>query len=210
MNLRFSLPIRSLAIAFAALLLVHGARAQETIALDEAQKIAQKLGDVPSTFSDQAFAIDVDRDKPVGLKGGEAGLIVLPDKRLTTDTLTNAGKTVTPVAQLWTYKVTLATSGTAVEKTKLRIITVGDGDKTRDVQLFLVGVVKTEQGGPELVIFGKGGDPVLHVPLSKLHEIKQDLPIQLSGRQTGDASATLTLDLMGQFSADVAVVKAED
>jgi len=206
----FALPIRALAVAFASLWLALGVRAQETIALDEAQKIAQKLGDVPSNFSDQAFAVDVDRDKPVGLKGGEAGLIVLPVRGLATDTLTNAGKTVVPVAQLWTYKVTLASGSTPVEKAKLRTITVGEGDKTRDVQLFLVGVMKTEQGVPELVIYGKGGEPVLHVPLSKLHEIKQDLPIQLSGRQTGDASAVLTMDLVGLFSADVAVVKAED
>jgi hypothetical protein len=210
MKSHFSLPIKSLAIISASLLLIHGVRAQETLALDEAQKIAQKLAEVPSTFGDQAFAIDVDRDKPVGLKGGEAGLVVLPVKGLTTDTLVNAGKTVVPVAQLWTYKVTLANSGTPVEKAKLRIITVGEGDKTRDVQLFLIGVVKAEQGAPELVIYGKGGEPVLHVPLGKLHEIKQELPIQLSGRQTGDASATLTLDLVGQFSADVGVVKAEE
>lgn len=206
----FSLPSKSLAFLFASLLLASGLRAQETIALDEAQKIAQKLADVPSTFSDQAFTIDVDRDKPVGLKGGEAGLIVLPVKGLTTDTLANAGKDVVPVAQLWTYKITLANSGSPVDKAKLRSITVGEGDKTRTVQLFLVGVAKSGQGAPELVIYGKGGDPVLRVPVTKLHEIKQDLPIQLSGRQTGDASATLTLDLVGQFSADVAVVKAED
>jgi hypothetical protein len=78
------------------------------------------------------------------------------------------------------------------------------------VQLFLIGVAKNEQGATELVIYGKGGEPILRAPVSKLHEVKQDLPIQVSGRQTGDASATLTLDLVGQFSADVGVVKAEE
>ena len=206
----FSLPTQALAFIFASLLLAGGLRAQETIALDEAQKIAQKLADVPSTFSDQAFTIDVDRDKPAGLKGGEAGLVVLPAKGLAADTIKNAGKDVVPVAQLWTYKVTLANSGTPVDKAKLRTITVGEGDKTRTVQLFLIGVAKSEQGATELVVFGKGGDPVLRVPVTSLHEIKQDLPIQLSGRQTGDASAMLTMDLVGLFSADVAVVKAEE
>lgn len=210
MKSQFAFPIKAVAFLFASLLLAHGARAQETIALDEALKIAQKLAEVPSTFSDQAFAIDVDREKPVGLKGGEAGLVVLPAKGLNTDTLTNAGKDVVPLAQLWMYKVTLANSGTPVDKAKLRSITVGEGDKTRTVQLFLVGVAKSEQGTPELVIYGKGGEPVLRVPVTKLHEIKQGSPIELSGRQTGDTSAVLTMDLVGQFSADVAVVKAED
>ncbi len=180
---------------FAGLSLALSAMAQEAIPLEEAQKIAQKLAATPTASSDQPFTVEVNADQPVALRGGDAGLIVLPDKHLTADSFTNAGKAITPVAQLWTYRVTLANGGKSVESGKVRIVTVNDGDKSRDVQLFLIGVAKNEQGVAELVVFGKGSEPVLHVPLTKGSAGPQDFPIALSGRQTGDDSATLTLNL---------------
>jgi hypothetical protein len=197
-----------LALLFAGLSLSPRLHAQESISLEEAQKIAQKLASVPMAPSDQPFTVDVNVDKPVGLKGGEAGLVILPDKHLTADSLANAGKAIIPVAQLWMYRVTLANNGKSVENGKVRIVTVSDGDKNRDVQLFLIGVAKNEQGAVELVIFGKGSEPVLHIPLTKGTSGASDFPIALSGRQTGDESAVLSLNLPAQFTADIGVVKA--
>ena len=207
-------PLARITTAFATIFatwsLTHCAFAQDAIPFDEAQRIAQKLASTPSASSDQPFTVEADADKPVGLKGGDAGVIILPDKRLTVETFAHATKTITPVAQLWSYKVNLTSNGKSVESGKLRVITVSDGDKSRDVQLFLIGVAKNEQGALELVVFGKGSDPILRAPLAKLHETKQDFPIEVSGRKTGDDSAALTLDLVGGYTADLAVVKAGD
>jgi hypothetical protein len=204
------LPAKTLAFLLAAFAFAHGARAQEVIALDEAQKIAQKLAEVPTGAADQPFTVDVDRDNPVGMKGGDAGLILLPDKHFNADSLANAGKTITPVAQMWTYRINLADKGTTLDKARLRTITVGDGDKTRDVQLFLVGVAKSEQGATELVIYGKGGEPVLRVPLTKHFAAKKEVAIDLSGRKTSDESATLALDFFGEYATELAVVRMND
>ena len=206
----FTLPNQFLAVAIAVLSLARVAAAQETIELEEAQKIAQKLAAVPTAASDQPFTIDIDVQKPVGLKGGEAGLIILPDKRFSAETLANAGKTVTPVGQLWMYKVNLASNGLSVDKAKLRTLTVGEGDKTRDVQLFLLGVAKTEQGATELVVYAKGGEAVLRAPLNKHFAAKKDVAIDVSGRKTGEESAALTLDFFGEYAADLAVVRLND
>jgi hypothetical protein len=210
MKYPFALRTQFLVLLIAGWSITRCIHAQESIPLNEAQRIAQKLASTPTDSSDQPFTIDVNADRPVGLKGGEAGLIVLPDKHLTADSLANAGKSITPVAQLWTYLVTLASNGKRLETGKVRMVTVNDGDKNRDVQLYLIGVTKTEQGGVELVIFGKGSEPVLHVPLTKGSASAQDFPIVASGHQTGDDSATLTLNLPGQFTADIGVVKAAD
>jgi hypothetical protein len=187
-----------------------GAMAQEAVPLEEAQKIAQKLAATPTASGDQPFTVEVNAEQPVALRGGDAGLIILPDKHLTADSFANAGKAVTPVAQLWTYRVTLANGGKSLENSQVRVVTIGEGDQRKDTQFFLIGVVKNEQGVAELVIFGKGREPVLHVPLTKSSAGSQDFPIALSGRQTGDDSATLTLNLPGQFTADLGVVKAAD
>jgi hypothetical protein len=206
----FPLPNKSLALVLALVSLARVAAAQELIEPEEAQKIAQKLATVSTAPSDQPFTIDIDAKNPVGLKGGEAGLIILPDKRFTSDTLANAGKTATPVGQLWMYKINLASNGLGVDKGKLRTFTVGDGDKSRDVQLFLLGVAKTEQGATELVVFAKGGEAVLHAPLNKHFAAKKEVVIDISGRKTSEDSAALTLDFFGEYAADLAVVRLND
>jgi hypothetical protein len=206
------LPLHSQIVALASIILfsTSGLRAQEAMALDEAQKIAQKLASVSADAGDQPFTIDADREKPVALKGGDAGMIILPDKKLSTDVFTHAGKTVTPVAQLWTYKLNLANHGAPVEKAKLRTLTYAEGDKSRDLQLFLIGISKDDQGGLEFVIYGKGSDPVLRTPVTKVHAAKQDLPVALSGRQTGANAATITIDLFGEYTTEMGVVKIDD
>jgi hypothetical protein len=203
-----TLPAKSLALLLAVCALASSARAQEVIALDQAQKIAQKLATVYTASNDQPFTVTIDVDKPAGLKGGDAGLIVLPDRKLSAETFANAGKTVTPVGQLWTYHVNLANNGISIENSKVRTLTFDDGDKAHDVQLFLLGVAKSEQGALELVVYGKGSEPILRAPLTKTSSDKQELPIELSGRKTGENSAALTLNLSGQYTADLAVVKA--
>lgn len=210
MKLPFILTNKYLAITLAILSLARVAMAQEIIDSEEAQKIAQKLATVSTASSDQPFTIDIDVQRPVGMKGGEAGLIILPDKHFSAETLAGAGKSVTPVGQLWMYKINLASSGLGVDKGKLRTFTVGEGDKSRDVQLFLLGVAKTEQGATELVVYAKGGEAVLHAPLNKHFAAKKEVAIDLSGRKTGEESAALTVDFFGEYAADLAVVKLND
>jgi hypothetical protein len=78
------------------------------------------------------------------------------------------------------------------------------------VQLFLLGVTKTEQGATELVVYAKGGEAVLHAPLNKHFAAKKEVAIDLSGRKTGEESAALTVDFFGEYAADLAVVKLND
>lgn len=210
MNLKLTLPMKPLFTIVSALALAGFATAQESLPLDEAQKIARKLAGTANAFSDQPFTVDADGDKPSGLKGGEAGVIVLPDKRLSAETLANAGKTFTPVGQFWSHKITLTTGGKVVASDKLRIATVGDGERSLEVQLFLLGVTKNEKGALELVVFGKGSEPLFRVALEKRGGGKQEFPIEVSGRGTGEGSALLTLNLLGQYSADIAVVKTSE
>jgi len=205
-----TLTSKSLAFLLAAFALAHSARAQEMIDPEEAQKIAQKLAAVSTASSDQPFNVDPDAGKPVGIKGGDAGLIIMLDKKLSADSLANAGKTATPVAQLWMHKISLANSGSAVGKDKLRTFTVGDGDKARDVQLFLVGVVKNEQGATEIVIYGKGAEPIVRAPLAKHFAAKKEVAVDVSARKTGDDAAALGLDFFGEYAAELAVVKAAE
>jgi hypothetical protein len=67
--------------------------AQEVVPLDEAQRGARKVTDTLGTPSDAPFATDVDLSKPQAIRAGKVGLLIIPDKKLSLESL---GATVSP------------------------------------------------------------------------------------------------------------------
>jgi len=185
------------------------AQAQEAIPLEEAQKAARMLVSAVGTPRDLPFAVEADIERPAGLKGGEAGVLVLPDRKLTAETVASAGQTFVPVGQLWSLKATLAADGRGFAGDRLRLVTVGDGERVRQVQFFLLGVVKNQQGALELGVFGQGAEPLCRVALQKAGAGRQDFPLELTGAKTGEQSARLTLRVLGQYTADLDVIVSE-
>ncbi len=200
---------RSLALV-AVLAAAVSLRAQEPIPAEEAQRIAHKLNDIVGNPSDAPFTADVDPDKPNGFKVGGAGLMVLPDRKLTADALEHAGKDAIAVGQLCALDATVATNGRPVASDKLRLVKVGDGEKSRDVQLYFLGAAKNDSGELHLVIFAKDkAQPVLRVPLKKSASVSQSSPIELDGRKQDDNTGILTLRILGEYTAEVPLMKAE-
>src|SRR5258706_6497745 len=90
------------------LVLATFALAQEVqqVPAEQAHKIALKVIDALGTPADAPFAVEPDADKPVGLKGGgDTGLLAMPDKKLTPEKLSAAGKDASPLGHLWMRNV---------------------------------------------------------------------------------------------------------
>lgn len=201
------LPIRSLALLTAFTALVS---AQEPIEAEEARRIAHKLHDTIGQPSDAPFATDVDPEKPNGFKVKDLGLMGLPDRKLTTDALAGPGTEIVPVGQLWTLGASIATSGRPIRNDQLRLVKVGDEGKEREVQLYYLGASKNEAGELQLVIFGKDkAMPVLRVPLHKAAGSPSSAPLELEGRKQDDDTGLLTIRLLGEYTAEVTVMKQE-
>ena len=184
--------------------------AQDALELEEAQKIARKLVETLGTPADAPFAVDADVDKPQGLKSNKAGLVVLPDRKLNAETLGAAGTALTPIGELWLHKIVLSADGKATASDKQRVVNVTDNDKTTDVLLYLLGTAKNDKGALELVLFGRGKEALLRVPLEKRELAKQEFPIVVSATKSGEHSATLFVRLFGQYEAQLAVMKADE
>jgi hypothetical protein len=197
-----------LALALAAAL-GSSLHAQEKILLEEGQRVARKLTASIATISDAPFAVDADVDKPQGIKAQGVGLLALPDRKLTIKTLNEAGAAIVPVGELWTLKVSVAADGKAPASERLRLVTVTDEEKSREVQLYFLGAAKSEQGKLELIVFAKDREPLLRVPLAQLAGAKQEYPIEVAGQKKDDTSATLFLRLFGEYEAQLPVTKAE-
>lgn len=203
------LPIRSLAL-IALLSATLSAFAQDRIEAEEAQRIAHKLNDTLGQPSDAPFASDVDPDKPNGFKASGLGLMALPDRKLTTDALEHAGKDLLPLGQLWTLSATIATNGRPIANELLRLVKVGDEGKAREVQLYYLGANKNDAGELQLVIFAKDqAQPILRVPLKKGSGSTSSAPIELEGRKQDEGTGILTIRVLGDYSAEVTVMKQE-
>jgi hypothetical protein len=189
------------------------ALAQTLATLEEAQgaaRILLQFTTVTTAVTGAPISIDADFDHPQLLKGeGDAGVLIIPHKTLTSDVLANAAEgKPTPIAQLWINKATLVRDGKPTSDDRTRRATVSLGEKTFDLQVYLLGISKTATGTLELLLFGRDSAPLLRIPLEKIATAQQ-MPAELSGQKTGETSATLTVSLLGQYKADVPLTKRE-
>ena len=144
-----------LPLTLLALLAATTALAQERIPEKEAQRAAHKLIDALGQPTDAPYTADVDPDQPNGFKGGGVGLMALPDRKLTVHGLEHAEKDLLPVGQLWALSARLATGGRAIARDQVRMVTIKDGDSSKDVELYYLGAAKNDAGELQLVIFAK-------------------------------------------------------
>lgn len=183
--------------------------AQDAIELGEAQKAARKLSESASRITDAPFTVEADLEKPQGIKAEGVGVIVLPDRKLSVELLAAANSAITPLGQLWMLKLAVATDGKPMAAEKLRHFTVGDGEKAREVSLYFLGATKTDTGSLELVVYAKGQEPLLRVPIKKRVAGKQEFPIEVSGVKNDDKSGTLSLRLFGEYDAQLLLMHEE-
>ena len=184
-------------------------RAQDAIQIEEARKAAHTLAASASGITDAPFSMEADLEKPQGIKTEHAGLIVLPDRKLTVELLAAANSAITPLGQLWTLKLAVAANGKATAADKLRHLTISDGEKDREVSLYYLGATKGGSGDLELVVYAKDKEPVLRVPIKKRVAGKQEFPIEVSGAKNDDNSGTLSLRLFGEYDAQLLLMREE-
>jgi hypothetical protein len=182
---------------------------QETAPLEEARNAARKVNEYVRAFSDLAIAVEADTDRPHLLKGGGGGVMIVPDKNVTSAALGTAAEKITPLGQLWLHKGTVAKEGQATSSEKAREVVVTADNRDYHLHLFLLGTEKNASGTLDLVVFAKDKEPLLRVPVQSSTS-SQELPVELSGEKTGEDSATLTLRLFGQYKADLPLVRKAD
>ena len=174
-------------------------------------KIARKVTEALGSPSDAPFAVDADADKSAGIKGGgETGLVLIPDRKLTAESVANAGKEVTPLGHLWMRNVVPAVNNASADPARLRTVNVRDGDQEAKVEVYFLGVSKTEAGALELGLYAKEREPLVKVPLVKTDASASVLPIALDGHKEGENTGVLVVTVFGSYKADVTVTKPRE
>jgi hypothetical protein len=183
------------------------AHAQQSIPREELMKVAFMVSLDLKQMLNTPIPTDPDVKRPVGLREGDHGVMVLPESKLSAEALAKAGKEVVPVAQLWLRKLVPQCDGQSAKQEKLQVVTVNTGDNTERATLCALGVHHDPDGKLELLVYGKEKEPLLRAPLKRISAPHEN-PVELEAEMQGDG-AKLTLKLAGQYEASFLVVSTE-
>ena len=178
---------------------------------EQAGKIARKVAEAMGSPADVPFTVDADAGKSSGIKaGGDTGLLAIPDKKLTAETVANASAAVSALGQLWMRNVVPAVNNASVDPARLRTVTVRDGDQEAKVEVYFLGITRTEAGTVELGLYAKDKEPLVKVPLVKTDAPGSATPISLNGHKEGENAGVLVVTVFGSYKADVPVTKPRE
>jgi hypothetical protein len=201
--MRILLPLVALTLVTLAL------AAQEEVPRTEAVKVAAALNFDLEKIADTPIPTDADVKRPFGVKAEKRGGLVVPEVKLSPATFSTAGKEAVPVGQLWLAGLVPAKNGEAVSKDQLKLVTVQQEGREVTLPLCVLGVRREAGDKLELLVFGKGKEPVLALPLTKATR-EQKWPIEFKAEREGDASARVTLLLVGKYEASFLVTEASE
>jgi hypothetical protein len=165
--------------------------------------VARYLSNLPVEQNNLPIKVQPDTEKPCVLMNAEALAAVVPDCRLSLEVLRTAGPKIIPIGELWLRNLALAPAAKAVSEEKLQIVSAGPG---RDPYcLYLLGVRKTGGSASGLVVYSKGREPLLEIPLEQA-ETEQDAPITLAGVNGEDETGVILVNVLGKHQAALPVM----
>ena len=182
-----------------ALLATVSGLAQEKLSREESLKYAFIACANLKAMLDTPIPTDPDVKRPVAIRHENYGGLVLPESRLSAESFAKAGREAVAVGQLWLVKLAPLSAGQAVAAEKLRTVHIVAGDQEADVVLCALAVQKNGDGALELLVYGKGKDPVLRTPLKSI-SAAQENPIDMAAERK-DEGGEITLKFVGKYEA---------
>lgn len=196
--------IITLAVATAALVT---AQAQERLPREESLKYAFILTANLKDMLNTPIPTDPDVKRPVAMKDEGYGAMVLPESKLTAETLGKAGPEAMALGQLWMVKLAPLADGQVVPASKLRTVHISSGDQEADVTCCTLGARKNSEGTLDLLIYGKSREPVMTVAMKSISGAQEN-PIEM-GAEKNDQGALVTLKFTGKYEARFMVTDPE-
>jgi hypothetical protein len=187
-------------VFLAALLALASAPAQEKLSREECLKYAFLVSSNLKELLGTPIPTDPDLKRPAGIQDENCGAMVLPETKLSAQTLAGAGKTVVPVGQLWMAKLVPTSEGKALATDKLRLVHLTVNNNDLDVPCFALGVRQGPKDSLELLLYGKSAEPLMSMPLKAI-STSQDVPIDMTATRKDSGAGTLTLRFFGKYEA---------
>jgi hypothetical protein len=203
----FSKLMKKILVAIVALVgATHFVSAQEQLLRREALKYAFMLGDDLRTLQGTPIVTDVDLKQPVAVRDGDYGALVLPEAKLSAETLVTTGDKIVPVGQLWLCRLTPIRNGEAVPAGELRVVNFELECTSSSAAQLTLGVKGGATGDLELLVFGKDKLPLLTLKLKKTASLAA-APISMTAARVNDEAGRITLSILGRYEASLMVTE---
>lgn len=193
-------------LTFAALFAVSfSAAAQQRLSSSEAQYYARLVHPTPPRTETSALSIQPDLEKAVALREDIYGGMLIPDKRLSKETLAQAAKGTVGIGELWFRNLAPMKNGWVVSKSDLNVVDVATDEGKERVPCCALGLRNGDNGKLELLVFGKGKEPLLALPLEKA---AGDASVALDmSAEAGYDQGWVILKVFGQYQARFSVTE---
>lgn len=192
--------ITLLALALSGMILTT--HAQERLTSSQAKQYAQLTRQSPDLLQNAFLPFEVDLEQSVALAMDDLGGLVIPRVDLSEGSESDVGVEPVGIGEMWLYNLTLEQNGWAVSESKLDVIPLDVEDGRVRVPRCLLGVSKPDGKAPVLLVYGKGEDPLLTLPLSKAQRASSN-PLDLSASDDGK----VTLSILGEYQATFSVTE---
>jgi len=186
---------------------VSAAQAQQALSREEALKCAFLVSADLKQMQNTPIPTDPDVKRPVACRRDDYIALALPETKLSADLLAKLGKETMPVGQLWLHKLAPVCDGQAAADDQLRQVTVTVPQGQATVALCALGLRRDADGKPELLVYGKGKEPLLRVPLKGI-TAQQDNPIEMSAEEQGQGGL-ITLRILGKYEGSFNVATSD-
>jgi hypothetical protein len=203
MNMELIAPAARLLTVAAALAVAVPATAQEQLPRTEALKYAFAVSADLNALLATPIPSDPDLKRPVAVREGDYGGMVLPESKLTAAALENVGKDGMAVAQLWLLKLVPMQDSQPVPSSRLRFVEASTDEGSASVPCCVIAVRKAATGGLELVLLGKDKTPLLASPLKTISRNQKD-PVEMLAERQSDGGL-ITLRILGKYEASFMV-----
>jgi hypothetical protein len=180
---------------------------EDTIPPERAQRGAKMANEALGKVTDAAVTIDADTDHAQGIGGSGVGALVVPDRGFSGDKISSLGEQPVALGQLWLMGIAPARDSAAPAQENVRTVSIQTDNNTLHPQVYFLALGKGADGKAELLVYGKGKEPLVHAALKPATVSFQNNPLEVTGAKDGEDSGHLTLFIVGQQSAEIPVVK---
>jgi hypothetical protein len=199
--------MKSPLLALLALALPVTLLADDSIPPERARRGAQMANQALGQVADAVVSIDADTEHAQGIGGSGVGALVVPDRAFSADKVASLGEQPVALGQLWMLAIAPAQSSKAPAREQVRTVSIQTDNETLRPQVYFLALGKGADGKAELLVYGKGKEPVVRAALKPATVNFQNNPLEVTGTKDGDDSGHLTLFIAGQHSAEIPVVK---
>jgi hypothetical protein len=186
----------------------------QPIPAEDLAKATKILMEANARLGDTPLKLELAPDQTIGLKSGDVGVVLIPDRRFKIEKSDKADKKKNKgaplaVGQLWTSKLSPRDKGSVLPNDKLRLVKVMAKDKELELAVFTLAIEKAGKKAFQLALYGNNNSPVLRVPLTAAKS-KAGPPLSFTARKTDEEGGVLELKLLGRFTAEIPVGKRAD